>query len=160
MGRMNDPFDTPPRPVEPGEYPVWDEALALVNRDLAATLPERAPLRLTGLPGWEEDEAPHEHVHVALADGTWWGNHLPDGSDADPVSALFAVAEAAQDTVSERLWQAWPVCSEHNLGMHLREADERAVWWCPQDHVRAAVGALDTVQRPPGARRGRGARRA
>ncbi|WP_405920372.1 hypothetical protein [Streptomyces longwoodensis] len=153
---MNDPFDVTPRPVEPGEYPVWDEALALVNGDLAATLPERAPLRLVALPGWEEDEDPHEHVHVALPDGTWWGNHLPDGADADPVSALFAVADAAQDTVSERLWQAWPVCTEHTFGMHLREEDERPVWWCPQDHVRAPVGALGTVQRPPGSR---GARR-
>ena len=39
---MHAPFDLPePRRVQPGEHPVWDEALALLNRDLAVTLPDR-----------------------------------------------------------------------------------------------------------------------
>ncbi|MEV6946425.1 hypothetical protein AB0N07_31490 [Streptomyces sp. NPDC051172] len=48
---MYRPFDNPtPRQVRPGEYPVLDEALALVNRDVAATLPDQGPLRLMALP--------------------------------------------------------------------------------------------------------------
>ncbi len=30
-----------PRRVSPGEHPMWEQALALLNRDLAATLPEQ-----------------------------------------------------------------------------------------------------------------------
>ncbi|MFE7857139.1 hypothetical protein [Streptomyces sp. NPDC057403] len=143
-----------PRRVEPGEHPALDEALALVNRDLAATLPEREPLRLMALASWEEGEP--EDVYVALADDTWWGNQLP-GSGAwagvDPRAVLADVAEAAQDTVTERLWRAWPLCTVHNLGMHLGEAEGRPVWRCAgagrdPGHVRAAVGELQALRRP------------
>lgn len=152
---MYRPFDDPtPRQVQPGEYPVLDEALALVNRDVAATLPDQEPLRLMALPHWEEGRA--ENVYVTLPNGEWWGNPLWQGSHdprrEEPLAALAAVAEAAQDTLAERLWQAWPVCTVHDLGMHLGEAEGRPVWRCagagrdPQ-HVRAAVGELGTVRR-------------
>ena len=78
----------------------------------------------------------------------------PDSAD-DADRALGAVADAAQDTVSERLWQAWPVCAEHDLGMHPRDDDGQTSWWCAgarsqpgTPHIRAAVGALDTTARP------------
>ncbi|MEZ0094417.1 hypothetical protein [Streptacidiphilus sp. EB129] len=148
-------FDRPePRWVLPGEYPLWDQALALLNRDLAVTLPEQRPLQLLALPPYAADEL--ENVHVALANGEWDGNCLfPDSAD-DPAQALAVVADAAQETVVERLWQAWPCCPEHDLGMHPREdADGRLCWWCAGDrsrrgpaHLRAAVGALDTLVRP------------
>ncbi|MEU6144005.1 hypothetical protein ABZ848_27090 [Streptomyces sp. NPDC047081] len=148
---MHTPFDRPgPRSVEPGEYPALDEALALVNRDVAATLPEERPLRLMAMPPWEDDEP--EHVYVTRANGEWWGNPIWQAEDGswgrDP---LGAVAEAAQDTVSERLWQAWPVCTLHNLGMHLSSTDDgRPAWLCAgkapdAEHVRAAVGELDGI---------------
>ncbi|SOD88682.1 hypothetical protein [Streptomyces sp. Ag109_G2-15] len=148
--RYHSPFRRPePRPVAEGEHPLWDEALAAVNRDLAATLPEQRPLRLFAVP-WEEGEP--EQVYVALANGEWHGNPLWSGSAAD---ALEAVAEAAQETVTERLWRAWPLCSEHDLGMHVRKVSGRPSWWCagsaaPGDpaHIRAAVGELDTLRRP------------
>ncbi|WP_264929571.1 hypothetical protein [Streptomyces sp. A012304] len=160
---MDDPYGIPrPREVRPGEYPVWDEALALVNRDLAALLPERGPLRLLALPPWEQEESAREHVYVALPDGRWHGSDLWHGSQTDPPAALGAVAEAAQDTVMECLWQVWPVCAEHGVGMHVREEEDRPVWWCsggrrPGDpaHTRAAVGALDALHRPRRARRER-----
>ncbi|MFI1355164.1 hypothetical protein ACH4TV_16570 [Streptomyces sp. NPDC020898] len=151
---MHAPFDRPePRRVPPGAYPMWDRALALLNRDLAATLPEQEPLRLLALPPYEADEP--ENVYVALANGEWHGNHLyPDSLD-DPASALAVVADAAQETVIERLWQAWPVCAEHGLGMHPRDADGQLSWWCAGErlrrgpaHFRTAVGALDTLVRP------------
>lgn len=163
---MYRPFDNPtPRQVQPGEYPVLDEALVLVNRDVAATLPEQGPLRLMALPPWEEGEP--ENVYVTLPNGEWWGNQLwassPDSPREERLTAraaLAAVAEAAQDTVTECLWQAWPVCTVHDLGMHLGEADGRPVWRCAgagrdPEHVRAAVGELDTVHRPHRPNRGR-----
>jgi hypothetical protein len=100
-----------------------DEALALLNRDLAVTLPEQEPLRLMALPGWEADGP--EAVYVALANGEWHGNSLNEGSEETLAYALAAVADAAQDTVTERLWRAWPLCAEHDIGMHLREPDGR-----------------------------------
>jgi len=142
-----------PRRVSPGEYPGWDGALALLNRDLAATLPEQAPLRLLALPPYGADGP--ENVYVALANGEWHGNHLSPGSANDTASALAIVADAAQETVAERLWQAWPLCTAHNLGMHPRDADGQLSWWCAgarshrdPAHIRATVGALDTLVRP------------
>ena len=147
-------FDRPgPRRVSPGEYPMWDGALALLNRDLAVTLPEQEPLQLLALPSHAADEP--ENVYVALANGEWHGNYLyPDSAD-DPAYALAIVADAAQETVTECLWQAWPLCAEHDLGMHPRDADGQLSWWCAGErlrrgpaHYRAAVGALDTFVRP------------
>ncbi|MGW0281617.1 hypothetical protein ACWDXT_00665 [Streptomyces sp. NPDC003236] len=148
-------FDPPEsRRVSPGEYPVWDQALALLNRDLAATLPRLEPLRLLALASYDADEP--EHVHVAMANGEWHGNHLDPDSQDNLASALASVADAAQETVTELLWQAWPLCPEHGLGMHPREdAEERLFWWCAGEglrrgpaHMQAAVGALDALEEP------------
>ncbi|MGW3664666.1 hypothetical protein [Streptomyces sp. NPDC005141] len=147
-------FDRPePRRVSVGEYPMWDRALALLNRDLAGTLPEQEPLQLLALPPCDADE--QENVYVALASGEWHGNCLYPDSEDDPASALAVVADAAQETVTELLWQAWPLCAEHDLGMHPRESDGQLSWWCAGErlrrgpaHIRAAVGALDTFVRP------------
>ncbi|MEU0005925.1 hypothetical protein ABZ079_17040 [Streptomyces sp. NPDC006314] len=150
---MHPSFLSPPEPrfVPEGEHPLWDEALAVVNRDVAATLPEQRPLCLIAYPGWEQDEA--ERIYVALANGDSHGNSLGPGTSA--AQALLAVAEAAQDTITECLWQAWPVCTLHGLGMHMAEDAGRASWRCagtsrPSDpgHVRAAIGELDTIHRP------------
>ncbi|GGW44160.1 hypothetical protein GCM10010503_21140 [Streptomyces lucensis JCM 4490] len=149
-----------PRFVAVGEYPVWDEALAAVNRDLAVTLPEQPALRLVAYP----DEDGGEWVHVALANGDAHGNALEPVSSA--AEALRAVAGAAQDTVMELLWRAWPVCTLHGLGMHAAWDAGRAYWRCaggtgPGDpaHLRGAVGELDTIHRPPRpGRRRRGGR--
>jgi hypothetical protein len=105
---------------------MWDRALALLNRDLAVTLPEQEPLRLLALPPYEADD--QENVYVALGKGEWHGNCLyPDSAD-DPASALAMVAEAAQETVTAGLWQAWPLCAEHGVGMHPREAGGQLSW--------------------------------
>ncbi|MEU6668520.1 hypothetical protein [Streptomyces sp. NPDC046727] len=140
-----------PRFVAVGEHPLWDEALAAVNRDLAVTLPEQRPLCLIAYPGWEEGEA--ELLHVALANGDSHGNAL--GPETTAAGALHAVAEAAQDTVMECLWQVWPVCTLHGIGMHPAEQAERPSWWCAGGghagepaHLRAAMGELDTIHRP------------
>ncbi|MGW2620760.1 hypothetical protein [Streptomyces sp. NPDC001500] len=136
------------RRVARDEYPLWDEALALLNRDLAATLPEAGPLQLVAQPSYEAGEP--EYVYVALANGEWHGGHLYPKVAEDAAHALAIVADAAQDTVAERLWQAWPLCVEHNRGMHAREAEGQLSWWCAGErarlapaHTPAAVGALD-----------------
>ncbi|OKJ15999.1 hypothetical protein [Kitasatospora sp. CB01950] len=147
-------FDHPePRHVLPGEHPAWDRALALLNRDLAATLPEQGSLQLLALPSHDEDGP--ENVHVALANGEWHGNSLDPESADDPAAALAAVADAAQETVTERLRRAWPLCAEHGLGMHPRDADGQLSWSCAGErsrrgpaHIRAAVGGLDAFVRP------------
>jgi hypothetical protein len=152
---MRVPYDRPePRWVLPGEYPRWEEALAVVNRDLAATLPEQPPLALLALSRWGDDMP--ESVYVAAANGEWHGNQLEPASAEDPVLALATVADAAQETVVELLWQAWPLCTRHDLGMHPRQEDGRVAWWCtgagrPRPgpaHLRAAVGELDALVRP------------
>ncbi|GGY17907.1 hypothetical protein [Streptomyces tanashiensis] len=151
---MSSLFDAPePRQIPPGDYPLWDEALALVNRDLAVTLPEQGPLRLLGLPAY--DGGGGENVYVALANGEWHGNFLEPAPADNPACALSVVTDAAQETVTERLWQAWPLCGEHHLGMHPREVDGRLSWWCAgaaarreAAHIRAAVGGLDALVRP------------
>ena len=144
------PFD--PRRAEPGRYPRLQAALDTVNRDFAATLPDQPPLALMV---WEE------RVYVAVSDGSWHHEGLQEPDDDAPDDdALGLVADAAQETVGDRLYLAWPVCPVHRLGTHLRPegtpadwdwADGgrsgRLVWWCrggPADdcHDLAPVGEL------------------
>ncbi|GHE02789.1 hypothetical protein [Streptomyces alanosinicus] len=136
-----------PRDVPVGAYPRWDEALAAVNRDLAVSAPEQRPLRLIVYP-----ETGDEYVYVALSNGEAHGSSLTEAETA--AETLMAVVEAAQDTVTERLWRAWPLCTVHDLGMHPRDIDGRPSWWCAGGarkgdpaHVRATIGELDTVDR-------------
>ncbi|MFF7330387.1 hypothetical protein [Streptomyces sp. NPDC008150] len=167
-----------PAPVPPGRWPELQTALAAVNRDLRATLPEQEPLILVAVPAWESaatgDRVP-EHVYVAMADGSWQGNSLNEydpedgGRDwpAEPATVLGMVADAAQETVMELLWRAWPTCWVHKSGVHVRtpgtgpdgesgeepppgragEAAGQPVWWCrggraEECHDLAAVGEL------------------
>ncbi|MFJ9319472.1 hypothetical protein [Streptomyces globisporus] len=151
---MRASFDRPePRLVPPGEYPLWDEALAPLNRDLGRTVAEHGPLRLLTTPPCDEGEP--ECVYVALANGEWHGNPLYPDSAENLAVALVAIADVAQETITERLRRAWPLCTEHDLGVHPREADGRLSWWCAGErrpsggaHIRAAVGELDALLRP------------
>ncbi|MEU1183158.1 hypothetical protein ABZ464_37085 [Streptomyces sp. NPDC005820] len=143
-----------PRPAEPGQWPKLEAALAVVNRDLMATLPGQEPLILMVDPP-RQPSSPSGiadgQVYVAMSDGRWHGNpvnacDLDEGDPPEPHDAatvLTVVADAAQSTVMELLWQVWPVCQEHKTGMHPRPAgttDDRygdesdaagpPVWWC------------------------------
>ncbi|MBW6434888.1 hypothetical protein KZ829_14190 [Actinoplanes hulinensis] len=130
---------------QPGftEEPEWltrlEDAMRLVNQDVAATgLPDRCRLRV------DEEYWPG---HNGNAHAETWDGHSGTGvgvfpaSGADPVSALVAVAEDAQDAVMHMLWSAWPVCPVHRLGVHARSHDGAAVWWCGDGHAVAAIGA-------------------
>ncbi|SEE97740.1 hypothetical protein [Streptomyces sp. Ag109_O5-10] len=160
-----------PRPAEPGRWPKLEAALAVVNRDLAATLPEQDALILMAEPPQESPPpgaVDRGRIYVAMPDGRWQGNQVNahDPEEGDPLepddadTVLTAVADAAQETVMELLWQVWPVCWEHKTGMHVRPAgtaDDRypgatgasgpPVWWCRGGregggHDVAAVGEL------------------
>lgn len=169
---MSDRWRPLPRRVEPGEWPEVETALAAVNRDVVATLPDQQPLVLmlspsVPFPAEGVGDLP-ERLYVALADGRWQGNAVhPYGVDAcdaaepaDPFMVLRLVAEAAQDTVLELLWQAWPICPAHGIGTHPRPAGTAGdwvqdwhgnsghpVWWCRggrggECHDVARVGEL------------------
>ncbi|MGA5037389.1 hypothetical protein ACPCA8_10065 [Streptomyces capoamus] len=143
------PIPSEPHVVPAGEHPIWQEALAAVNRDLAATLPEPHPLCLVA---WPPEGYEGEQVYVALDGGDAHGNSLQPAGSVE--AALPVVAEAAQDTIMGCRWQVWPVCTIHGLGMHVAQEAGRPVWWCagggPREpaHARAAIGELATVHRP------------
>jgi hypothetical protein len=148
------PYHPQPRRAEPGEWPKLEAALAVVNRDLAATLPGHDPLVLMVVPPWKPGSRgaiDGDQVYVALPDGRWHGNYvnatyLDEGDPPEPddaMTVLAVVADAAQSTVMELLWQVWPVCREHKIGTHPRPAgttDDEChgeagsagppVWWC------------------------------
>ncbi|MER8234981.1 hypothetical protein [Streptomyces sp. NPDC094049] len=170
------PYVPEPHPVEPGRWPELEAALALVNRDLAATLPEQDPLILMLCPSTEpvrESPVDHDQIYVAMPDGRWHGNPVhacdPEEDGVPPewdnrAAVLATVAEGAQETLMELLWQVWPLCSTHKIGMHAGLAgtgDSRypdgagpagpAVWWCSggrdgTHHDACLVGELaDTL---------------
>ncbi|KUN80122.1 hypothetical protein [Streptomyces griseoruber] len=161
-----------PRPAEPGQWPKLEAALAVVNRDLRATLPGQDALILMFDPPWQPSPPPGidwGQVYVAMPDGRWHGNavnacDLEEGDPPEPddmETVLTVVADAAQSTLMELLWQAWPVCQEHKTGMHPRPAGGTdgagpPVWWCRgsldgNGHDVSPVGELAATL--PGERR-------
>jgi hypothetical protein len=112
-----------------------------------------------------------DQIYVAMPDGRWQGNavnahHLEEGDapESDEATAdLAAVADAAQETVMELLWQVWPICPAHKIGTHPSPAgttdgrhqydtDSAAppVWWCRGGsdgicHDVSPVGELATT---------------
>jgi hypothetical protein len=123
---------------EPGWLACLEDAMRLVNRDVAATGVGRAcKLRV-------HDEGLNWSVnaYVETGDGyTGVAQGIYPASGADPVSALVDVAEDAQDALMHALFAAWPVCPVHRLGAHARDQED-AVWWCSGDggHAVTAIG--------------------
>ncbi|WP_053707093.1 hypothetical protein [Streptomyces sp. NRRL B-3648] len=165
------------RPAEPGQWPKLEAALAEVNRDLTATLPGQGPLILMATPSWQPlppNGTDRDQIYVAMPDGRWHGNpvnvcDLDEGDPPEPddtPTVLTVVAEAAQTTITELLWQVWPVCREHKIGMHPRPAGTAEdwyegetdaagppVWWCRGSrggdcHDVSLVGDLAATARP------------
>ncbi|WP_328720127.1 hypothetical protein OHT52_11930 [Streptomyces sp. NBC_00247] len=168
-GGPRDPAD--PVPAEPGRWPELEAALAVVNRDVRATLPGQEPLVLVSVPSSEPPSPAStggEQVYVAMPDGSWQGNAVnawePDEDyppePDDPDTFLAVVAEAAQETLMELLRRVWPVCPAHGTGTHTYppesadgerpgEADLSGppAWWCGGGrggrwHKVATVGEL------------------
>ncbi|MCM2393251.1 hypothetical protein [Streptomyces albipurpureus] len=139
-----------PRQVQGGQWPKLEAALAVVNRDLAATLPGQDELILMLVPSagpMTRDATDGDQIYVALPDGRWQGNSvnacdLEEGDPPEPDDAalvLSVVADAAQETIIELLRQVWPICSTHHIGMHPRPAGTTDNWY---------QGETDTVGPP------------
>ncbi|MFJ6212723.1 hypothetical protein ACIQGZ_05240 [Streptomyces sp. NPDC092296] len=148
--RLSDGPGAPPGPevltgpLEPDEQPRLWAALALVNADLAATRPDRAPLELRRY-DWSDGG---RQIKVATADGesygpaVWQRGWSGDAAEllADPLELLALVADAAQQTVLESGRQVWPLCPAHALGLHA--SGVAGSWHCSAGggHVVAPVG--------------------
>ena len=124
---------------EPGWLACLEDAMRLVNRDVAAT-GIRHPCRLRV---FDEQAGGTGNAYVE----TWGGYNsatagISPASGADPLSALLAVADDAQEALMEELWAAWPACPVHRLGVHARQDGNAAVWWCAGDkgHPVTAIG--------------------
>jgi hypothetical protein len=115
------------------DEPGFEEPARLANAERAIEA-VRADIRATGLSGTVRLVFPDWSPTNAFVET--WDGHLGSGggifpSDcADPVTALVAVTDNAQDSLMETIWAAWPVCPVHDLGVHPRERDGPAVWWC------------------------------
>lgn len=158
-----------PYPVSPDDRPGLAAALAAVNRDLATTRPDLPQLALTGLSFPERDgnegqggqraaDAVAGFVYVSLTDGRAHGSQLyrePEDPDlplpTDPVELLAAVADAGQETVAAELWLVWPVCPQHDKGLHVGAA---ATWVCRVGTGGHAVGAIGELASGCGGRHG------
>ncbi|WP_433796230.1 hypothetical protein [Actinoplanes sp. CA-252034] len=129
----------PAFPQEPGWLLGLEDAMRLVNHDLAASgLSQGCRLRFRE---WGDGLGGTVYAQSWAGDaGT--GSGIPADAGADPVSAVVAVADDAQDAVVHTIWSAWPLCPVHRFGVHVREHDGAGVWWCTGDggHVAAAVG--------------------
>ena len=124
------------------EEPEWLAALRgvmdVVNADM----------RATGLPGTGLVTVPDPNLTLAHAYVEVWdryagtGGGIPPSCGSNPISALVAVADDAQDAVMHAIWAAWPVCPVHSVGVHAEEHDGTAVWWCRGGggHVAGLIG--------------------
>jgi len=66
--------------------------------------------------------------------------------EVEQPEAFAEVADYFQEQLDQHrlLGSIWPVCSEHDVGLHAEVHDGQAVWWCRLgDHAVATVGALD-----------------
>ncbi|MGG8408876.1 hypothetical protein ACM614_20940 [Streptomyces sp. 12297] len=87
---------------------------------------------------------------MALPDGRWRGNQVntwvPEKGDPlepdDAAGALAVVADdAAQSTITKVLWQVWPLCAEHRIGVHPRPAGTAKTGTRPSPDAGAAETA-------------------
>jgi hypothetical protein len=128
---------------EPG-FELEPERRALLERAVEVV---QADVRATGLPGTVRLVFPDwtYNAFIETWDGETSATSGISASDCgDPVAALVAAADDAQDALMHTLWGAWPVCPAHEQGLHALEHDGTAVWWCGGGggHVVAPVGRL------------------
>ncbi|MFI1995458.1 hypothetical protein [Actinoplanes sp. NPDC020271] len=131
---------------QPGfaEEPEWlarvEDAMRVLNRDVIAT-GLRQECRLVVR---DDEFGLNGNAYPTTWNGySGTGQGVFPSAGADPITALVAVADDAQDAVMHMLWAAWPVCPGHERGVHARGRDGAAVWWCSGDggHAVAAIGA-------------------
>ena len=124
---------------EPGWLACLENAMRLVNRDVAVT-GIRRPCQLRV---YDDELNSSNNAYVETWNGyTGIAQGVYPASGADPLSALVDVADDAQDALVHALLAAWPVCPVHRFGVHARDHEEAAVWWCAGGggHIVSAIG--------------------
>jgi hypothetical protein len=110
------------------------DAMRLVQADLTRTVSYIGSLTLAKL----DDGS----TAVFLPGGVYWVGALIGDVGEDPGVALVTVAEAVQDSIAEMLWKLWPVCGQHDSGVHPELVDGRGIWRCSQGHELSLIGEL------------------
>jgi hypothetical protein len=110
-----------------------EEAVAMVLADLHRTTELR--------PQVEVDVWMDASVRISI-DG---GFTAPSMWEVDQPEAFAEVADYFQEHLDQHpiLGSIWPVCGQHDVGLHAEVHDGLAVWWCRLgDHAVARIGAL------------------
>lgn len=126
--------------VEPAPLEALQEALEAVKADMRSTGLD-GPIRVV-VPGWA---SPRSAFVEFRGDTYGSGPGMTPQDGSDPLSALIAIADNAQNSIIETLHEVWPLCPVHQLGAHPRRHDGAAVWWCNGDggHVITPIGQWD-----------------
>jgi hypothetical protein len=125
--------------LDPVNADTIERLLAIVQRDVDATLPEVGLLQPVLLP--------HGSAVIALPDGAYatpGGNEWPCWTPEDENATLAAMAYSVQDCLLDVLWLQWPACPEHDRILHAAGDEDQPVWECDRGggHPVARVGAL------------------
>jgi len=123
---------------------VWDAFLAykiaLANDALAAVLADldrTSAFHATVLVDTYEDV-----IRITVNDGYT----TPSMRAVDRPEAFAEVAGYFQEQTDQEL-RCWPVCADHDVGLHPEVHDGAAMWWCRLgDHGVSAIGALGLAQ--------------
>ncbi|MFI6479068.1 hypothetical protein ACIBH1_14130 [Nonomuraea sp. NPDC050663] len=108
-------------------YRSWRTAIDLVTHDMHAT---GATGEVTlAVPDWDPDG-----VRLQV-DDHFSHDRVPFGGDVPTY-----VADAVQEAVMEASFTVWPLCPDHDLGLHA----ENGAWACRRGHVVARIGHLGT----------------
>jgi hypothetical protein len=79
---------------------------------------------------------------------TWSGSYtspsvFAEMNDATPTSVAVEAADYLQEHIVDELRGPWPVCSDHDAGLHAEALDDVPVWRCRRgNHVVAPIGQL------------------
>jgi hypothetical protein len=128
-------------------------ALELVQRDVDATAEEPHRMRFVSVPSG--GDARDDRIFLAIEDGSYWSGGASCFGD-DESTAQASVADTAQDCLMEVTHQVWPVCSDHDRGVQVRDFDgspyahgdgsaaRSPTWWCDASggHSVSAIGFL------------------
>jgi hypothetical protein len=109
------------------------QCVGAVSEDLRRTAGVRATFEIL----WDEEI---EGIRIE----TPWGWESPSMTTEAPEDALAEVADYVQHQFTTRdPFSTWPVCSEHEAGLHAEVREGRAVWRCRVgQHPVADVGNL------------------
>ncbi|MFF3214176.1 hypothetical protein ACFYYB_26315 [Streptomyces sp. NPDC002886] len=58
----------------------------------------------------------------------------------EPAGVRAEVADAVQTYLADRYGRLWPLCQEHDRGLHAVTYENEALWWCrAQDHPASRI---------------------